>query len=38
MQGVVDESGTAAKYFKGWAFREQICAKTGTAQVTSIDL
>ena len=38
MQGVVDESGTAAKYFKSWAYRESICAKTGTAQVTSIDL
>ena len=38
MQGVVDESGTAAKYFKGWKYREHIAAKTGTAQVTSIDL
>lgn len=38
MQGVVDESGTAAKFFKGWAYRDQIAAKTGTAQVTSIDL
>ena len=38
MQGVVDESGTAAKYFKNWPYTEQIAAKTGTAQVTSIDL
>ncbi|MDO4482947.1 MAG: penicillin-binding transpeptidase domain-containing protein [Clostridia bacterium] len=38
MKGVVDESGTAAKYFKGWKYRDEICAKTGTAQVTSIDL
>ena len=38
MQGVVDESGTAGKYFKNWPYREQIAAKTGTAQVTSIDL
>ena len=38
MKGVVDESGTAAAYFKGWKYRENIAAKTGTAQVTSIDL
>jgi penicillin-binding protein 2 len=38
MKGVVDESGTAAKYFKSWAYREAVCAKTGTAEVTTIDL
>ncbi len=38
MKGVVDESGTAAKYFNGWAYREQICAKTGTAETSKIDL
>lgn len=38
MKGVVDESGTASKYFKGWEYQDQICAKTGTAQVTKIDL
>ncbi len=38
MKGVVDESGTAKKYFRNWEWREQIAAKTGTAQVTSIDL
>ena len=38
MQGVVDESGTAGKYFKNWPYTQQIAAKTGTAQVTSIDL
>ena len=38
MKGVVDESGTAAKYFKKWAYREDVCAKTGTAEVTTIDL
>ena len=38
MKGVVDESGTAKKYFRNWEYREQIAAKTGTAQVTSIDL
>ena len=38
MKGVVDESGTAAKYFKTWAYREDVCAKTGTAEVTTIDL
>ena len=38
MKGVVDESGTAGKFFKNWPYTEQIAAKTGTAQVTSIDL
>ena len=38
MKGVVDESGTAEKYFKRWEYKDQIAAKTGTAQVTSIDL
>ena len=38
MKGVVDESGTAGKYFRNWPYEEQIAAKTGTAQVTSIDL
>ena len=38
MKGVVDESGTAAKYFRKYPYTEQIAAKTGTAQVTSIDL
>ncbi|NMD38012.1 MAG: hypothetical protein GYA87_04945 [Christensenellaceae bacterium] len=39
MKGVVDtEGGTAAKYFVNWPYRDQIAAKTGTAEVTSIDL
>ena len=38
MKGVVDESGTASKYFRKWAYRNQVCAKTGTAEVTTIDL
>ncbi len=38
MEGVVDESGTAAKYFKTWDYRKEVCAKTGTAEVTTIDL
>ncbi|MBR3494183.1 MAG: hypothetical protein IKH38_02035 [Clostridia bacterium] len=38
MEGVVDDQGTAAKFFKGWKYYDQIAAKTGTAQVTSIDL
>jgi len=38
MKGVVDESGTAAKYFKKWAYKDDVCAKTGTAEVTTIDL
>ncbi|MCR5295891.1 MAG: hypothetical protein K6E17_00655 [Clostridiales bacterium] len=38
MAGVVDESGTAGKYFRNWPYQDQIAAKTGTAQVTKIDL
>ncbi len=38
MKGVVDESGTAAKYFKDWKYEKEVAAKTGTAEVTSIDL
>ena len=38
MKGVVDESGTAGKYFSSWAYRDRVCAKTGTAEVTTIDL
>ena len=38
MKGVVDESGTADKYFRKYKYKNEIAAKTGTAQVTSIDL
>ena len=38
MEGVTDDSGTAEKYFRNWKYRNEIAAKTGTAQVTSIDL
>lgn len=38
MKGVVDESGTAKKYFSDWEYQDQIAAKTGTAEVTTIDL
>ncbi len=38
MKGVVDESGTAEKYFRKWDYKDDICAKTGTAEVTTIDL
>ena len=40
MEGVVDESGTAAKYFSNpdWKYRDNVAAKTGTAEVTTIDL
>ena len=38
MEGVVDDQGTAANYFKNWKYYDSIAAKTGTAQVTSIDL
>ncbi len=39
MKGVVDEQdGTAGKYFSKWKYRNDIAAKTGTAQTTAIDL
>ena len=38
MKGVTDDTGTAAKYFKNGPYKDLIAAKTGTAQVTSIDL
>ena len=38
MAGVVDESGTADKHFSGWEYRYNVAAKTGTAEVTAIDL
>ena len=41
MKGVTDDTGTAASYFKEKKYEkveENIGAKTGTAQVTSIDL
>lgn len=36
MEGVVDDSGTAASHFKDWKYeaREVMCGKTGTSQVT----
>lgn len=34
MKGVVDDSGTAKKYFKNWKYQDEIWAKTGTSQVT----
>ncbi len=39
MAGVTDDTGTAAKYFRDYKnVQDAIAAKTGTAQVTSIDL
>ncbi|MDD6040280.1 MAG: penicillin-binding transpeptidase domain-containing protein [Clostridia bacterium] len=38
MKGVVDESGTAGKYFRNFDYKDRVCAKTGTAEVTTIDL
>lgn len=39
MQGVTDDTGTATKYFRDYKkVQDVIAAKTGTAQVTSIDL
>lgn len=38
MKGVADDSGTARNVFKGWEYQDQIAAKTGTAEVTTIDL
>jgi len=34
MKGVVDEAGTAKRYFDGWAYTDELWAKTGTSQVT----
>ncbi len=34
MKGVVDESGTATRFFKGREVQNQIWAKTGTSQIT----
>lgn len=34
MKGVVDEAGTARRYFNGWAYEDELWAKTGTSQVT----
>ncbi len=33
MKGVVDEAGTAKRYFDGWAYTDELWAKTGTSQV-----
>ncbi len=39
MEGVTDDTGTAKKYFANYPnVQKNIAAKTGTAQVTSIDL
>lgn len=37
MKGVVDE-GTAKRNFSGWKYVEDICAKTGSAENSDIDL
>ena len=34
MKGVVDDTGTAKKYFKNWKYQDEIWAKTGTSQIT----
>ena len=34
MQGVVDETGTAKRFFRNWQYRYDIWAKTGTSQIT----
>lgn len=38
MRGVVDEGGTAAKYFVDYPYTNQLAGKTGTAQVNLIDV
>lgn len=38
MKGVVDDGGTAAKYFKNFKYENDIAVKTGTAEKTKIDL
>jgi len=34
MKGVVDEQGTAKRYFEDWPYTDELWAKTGTSQVT----
>ncbi len=34
MKGVIDDTGTAARYFRNWKYKDNIWAKTGTSQVT----
>ena len=34
MQGVVDEAGTARRYFDDFKYKDELWAKTGTSQVT----
>ncbi|MBQ6232660.1 MAG: hypothetical protein IJJ80_04055 [Clostridia bacterium] len=34
MKGVVDETGTAKRFFQDWQYRNDIWAKTGTSQIT----
>lgn len=39
MKGVVDsDGGTATKHFNGFKYKDNMAAKTGTGEVTSIDL
>ena len=38
MRGVVDEGGTAHKYFVNYPYTNQMAAKTGTAQVNLVDV
>ena len=33
-----EDQGTAAKYFDGYKYRDQIGGKTGTAQVSTLDI
>jgi len=34
MKGVVDDTGTAGRFFRNWEYEKDIWAKTGTSQVT----
>ncbi|MDR3051024.1 MAG: hypothetical protein LBU67_04820 [Oscillospiraceae bacterium] len=38
MKGVVDEGGTASAYFRNFKYQNDMAGKTGTAQVSKIDL
>mgnify|MGYP003357035885 CR=1 FL=1 len=38
MEGVVDDGGTARKHFRNFRYRNNMAAKTGTAETTTIDL
>ena len=38
LEGVVDDGGTAESYFSNWKYRNEIAAKTGTAEKSELDV